>query len=78
MTYDYYCPNCNFEKEEIHGMTETPEIICEKCNTKMRRAFKKLTYKLNGYGWASVNSGIEPMKQTTKYYGKKKEGVEPS
>jgi len=78
MTYDYYCPKCGQEQEEIHGMMETPEIKCKNCNTIMKRAFKHLSYKLKGYGWASVNNGEEPIRQTTKYHGIKKEGIEPS
>ena len=37
MFYDYRCPKCEKIEEDIqHGMTETPEIICEDCNEKMK------------------------------------------
>jgi len=33
-SYDYRCPECEDTEEEVHGMTEEPEIICEKCLAK--------------------------------------------
>lgn len=28
-TYDYKCENCGKVREEVHGMTEEPEILCK-------------------------------------------------
>ncbi len=39
-TYDYFCPKCDHEQEVTHGMFEEPEVLCEKCSTKMKRAIK--------------------------------------
>lgn len=35
--YDYFCEKCDITVEIYHSMTETPEILCEKCNSPMRR-----------------------------------------
>ena len=51
--YDYFCPNCNFKKEVWHGMSEEPEILCDKCQTKMKKGYFSLMFELKGQGWAS-------------------------
>ena len=60
MFYDYVCPKCGNEEEVIHGMTETPDIPCEKCKTKMNI---KITggsgTHFKGNGWGGKNSGID-------------------
>lgn len=35
MYYNYTC-SCGNEKEIEHSMTETPEIICDKCQSQMK------------------------------------------
>jgi len=36
MFYDYFC-ECGDIKEDIqHGMTEEPEILCDKCGKRMK------------------------------------------
>jgi putative FmdB family regulatory protein len=35
MLYDYYCANCQKEKEVNHGITESPVIKCD-CGEKMK------------------------------------------
>ena len=70
MNYIYYCKSCNKEKEVEHSIKESPEIKCE-CGEVMKR---KITggagVHYNAYGFTKKNGGLEPMKQTTKYYGK--------
>lgn len=36
-TYDYRCPKCEKIIERFHGMSETPNVICEKCEVIMVR-----------------------------------------
>ena len=34
-TYDYGCPKCKIKKDEFHGMSESPVIVCPQCGGKM-------------------------------------------
>lgn len=36
-TYDYWCEKCDTKIEVYHGMTETPEVKCQKCDGLMKR-----------------------------------------
>lgn len=36
-TYDYQCSECKNIQEEFHKMSETPDIVCEKCGKPMKR-----------------------------------------
>jgi len=38
-TYNYLCAKCNRTDEQIHGIKETPDIICPVCGSAMFRAF---------------------------------------
>ncbi len=35
--YDYWCKKCDITKEENHGMMESPEIHCPKCDGIMQK-----------------------------------------
>jgi len=57
MFYDYIC-QCGYKKEEIHGMTEEPIIICPKCGTQMRRKiYGGSATHFKGSGWAGKEKG---------------------
>lgn len=55
--YDYYCPKCESEKEIIHPMSESPEILCDECGEKMKIAIKNANFQLKGMGWVSKGNG---------------------
>jgi putative FmdB family regulatory protein len=38
-TYVYRCDNCKDEIEVMHPMNNKPEIVCEKCNSIMKKKF---------------------------------------
>lgn len=58
MRYNYFCPNCGFEKEEFHGMTEKPQIICDECREVMKiKVTGGVGTILKGNGWVSKGSG---------------------
>jgi len=60
MFYDYKCKECGKEQEEVHGMTENPEIKCS-CGEIMRRIITGGTgvhYK--GVGWPRKGTGTDP------------------
>jgi putative FmdB family regulatory protein len=39
MVYDYKCIKCGNVEEQYHGMNETPEFFCSKCDSPMERIF---------------------------------------
>lgn len=62
-TYDYYCEQCDLTEEHFHGMNETPIILCEKCNKKMK---KKISA---GSGFIMRDGGTKSHRQR---HGRKK------
>ena len=50
-TYVYHCPECEYDRDVVHGMTETPEIVCIDCSTKMSKVIRSSNFQLKGSGW---------------------------
>jgi putative FmdB family regulatory protein len=48
MRYDYRCAKCDFVDEYIHGMSETPEIVCPNCIEKMEKIFTVTNFFIKG------------------------------
>lgn len=42
--YDYKCINCGNIQEEIHGMNEYPQILCNKCKSETKKQFSAGIY----------------------------------
>ena len=63
--YDYECQACNITTEVVHGMTESPEIKCEKCGSIMKKAIT------GGCGYI-MKSGSTRRRTDKARYGKKK------
>ena len=38
--YDYWCPQCETEEKEWHGMMEDPIILCKTCGTVKKRLIR--------------------------------------
>jgi putative FmdB family regulatory protein len=75
--YDYVCDACEIDKEINHGMFENPEIICEKCGKKMRKAVSGgsgVIYR--GQGWVSKGSGTNTPRRTTEVGVRVQPGME--
>lgn len=53
MTYDYQCLKCSNVQEEMHGMNETPKIICSKCNSENMKKMVSMGSGIifKGSGW---------------------------
>lgn len=59
-TYDYKCSECENIQEEFHGISQEPEIICEKCGSRCKMKFVGNTnFILKGDGWPSQESRIK-------------------
>lgn len=35
--YDYTCPNCGFEQENLVNSTDKDDVLCEQCSERMLR-----------------------------------------
>ena len=53
-TYDYKCSQCSTIKEVVHGMNESPEILCG-CGIRMERIISGVSFVLKGDGWTGKN-----------------------
>lgn len=74
--YDYYCEECKFEKEEIHKMNESPEIICPNCGSKMKIALQATNFKIKG--WFTSKTGYAKNKKYMEAVERKKKKKESS
>ena len=56
--YEYICPVCTKRKpvEVVHGMTEEPEIICEKCSGIMVRKISLSSFIMKTGGTRRASS----------------------
>lgn len=67
MLYDYYCEICNRKKEEYHGMTERPVILCYKCGNRCIKLIStgQLFCGVNGradmYDFVDINTTGQPV-----------------
>jgi putative FmdB family regulatory protein len=58
MFYDYICPQCGSIKEENHGMTEEPVILCDDCSSSMKiKIYGGSGTHFKGTGWVSRPRG---------------------
>jgi len=64
-TYDYGCTSCENEQEVMHGMEESPQVLCEKCSSDMK---KKISLGHGGYSMRS--DGTRKRDYKTRYGGK--------
>ena len=60
--YEYRCPKCEHETEELQGYDD-PNPDCEKCKkerkkkVEMQRQISKTSFQLKGGGWAKDGYG---------------------
>lgn len=50
-TYVYCCTECDVDREEVHGMMESPEFSCNICNTPLTKVIRSVSFQLKGNGW---------------------------
>lgn len=50
-TYSYTCPTCQIVKDVAYPITESPIIVCEACNTEMKKIFSAPQVTFKGGGW---------------------------
>jgi putative FmdB family regulatory protein len=57
--YDYQCKKCDIIKEVHHGMSESPEVLCDECKEAMTKKFSSPPVMLKGSGYGSSTSYIK-------------------
>jgi putative FmdB family regulatory protein len=70
MFYQYHCTECENLKDVEHSMKENPEILCDKCNSIMKRVITGgcgVIYR--GLGWVSKGTGTANKPKHTKEIG---------
>jgi predicted nucleic acid-binding Zn ribbon protein len=70
--YDYLCERCDEIHEEIHGMTERPQIICEICGCTCIKLISEdvrfcgVNGKNNLYDFVDYKTTGQPVKISSK------------
>ncbi len=54
--YRYVCEDCGYEKMVMHGINETPEVICEECGSRMKRTIGRVGIIFKGEGFYITDS----------------------
>ncbi|PLV58735.1 FmdB family transcriptional regulator [Thermotoga sp. KOL6] len=71
--YRYVCDECGYETTVMHGINETPEIVCEECGAKMRKAIGKVGIIFKGSGFYITDSKRSEKKKETTVSSSEKE-----
>ena len=67
--YRYVCENCGYEKVVMHGMNESPEVVCDRCGSVMKKTIGRVGVIFKGSGFYSTDYG----KSGSEGKGEKKE-----
>lgn len=65
--YDYRCTYCDHEQEELHKMSESPDVVCSECGSPMTK-----TFKIGHGGYKMVKDGTRRRDYKTRFGGKTK------
>ncbi|WP_129408804.1 FmdB family zinc ribbon protein [Marinitoga lauensis] len=49
--YRYVCEKCGHEFTVMHGMSETPEVFCEKCGNLAKKGIGRVGISFKGSGF---------------------------
>ena len=55
--YEYVCKKCGALREEIHGISETPRIVCAECGGKAERKISSGAVIFKGSGFYVTDYG---------------------
>ena len=76
--YRYVCENCGNEKVVLHGMNESPKVICDRCGAEMKRTIGRVGVIFKGSGFYSTDyrkSSGEKSESKSESKSEKKEDV---
>ena len=54
--YEYKCYKCNVVETEMHGMNESPKVICPKCKKGMERKISAPGIHFKGTGFYTTDN----------------------
>ncbi len=54
--YRYVCENCGNETVVFHSMNESPDVICQVCGSKMKKAIGRVGVIFKGSGFYITDS----------------------
>jgi putative FmdB family regulatory protein len=58
--YEYRCPDCSHEFEEIQKMSADPVTLCPTCGKEnVTKLLSAAAFHLKGGGWANDNYGLK-------------------
>ena len=58
--YEYRCPDCSLEFEEIQKMSDDPVKVCPSCGKEnVTKLLSAAAFHLKGGGWANDNYGLK-------------------
>lgn len=58
--YEYRCPDCSHEFEEIQKMSDDPVRLCPVCGKEnVTKLLSAAAFHLKGGGWANDNYGLK-------------------
>lgn len=81
MIYEYECQDCGNVQEEMHGMKESPKVICSNCKSEnIKRIISGGTGIIfKGGGWTTSDSNFKRsmIKKSDKAGQKAKDHVKP-
>ena len=79
--YEYICKKCGVVSEQIHGMSETPRVKCEKCGGVSERKISSGAVIFKGSGFYTTDYGKKSQLSetgTATTQGKKKGAPAPA
>jgi putative FmdB family regulatory protein len=70
-SYDYKCPECGFEEEQIHSMKTQPVFFCPVCKNSGKEVKLERQFSINTTGFI-IRGGTESINWKEKRYHQKK------
>lgn len=64
--YDYECHTCGMTREVLHGMNETPVVVCDQDHPAMVRQIGSGGFRLRGDGWYATDFASTPQRNLFK------------
>lgn len=53
--YEYYCPHCQIQFDQLQRITDKPLVTCPSCNKDGLQKLVSLTsFQLKGSGWSKT------------------------
>lgn len=58
--YEYRCPECGHEFEQLQRMSDDPVKVCPSCNSEqVKKLISRTSFVLKGGGWYKDHYGLK-------------------